>query len=265
MKTSDKLLLISFLSVLGLFGSVHLALYARYSHGDIITEKELRAERFIRYTVPAPLALSLEGGLNVRIIPSDTFSVEMEKAAVGGNGLEKGTVTVKGMNEESLPELSYRLKGDTLIITGNSTRKVTMHDPWQIYYNNFPRVNVYTGNLKSIRLSGGMAVLKGETRPGLFNTSLSVENALLWIGESYDDNDKALPADALDSVSIWAVNSMLVPHRNAVLRKLNVKLDDRSEIDDQQAVIGRSAISYSAGARINMTGANLKNLQPAGP
>ncbi|HMH24372.1 MAG TPA: hypothetical protein VK563_21470 [Puia sp.] len=267
MKTSDKLILIFFLSALGLLGAVHLALYARYSQGDIVTEKQLNEEQFIRYNGPAPLVLSIEGSLNIRIIPSDTFSVEMEKgaeAAGKGSSLNKGRFDVKGSDPNRSRQLQYQLQGDTLVITGNRNRRGNPHDPWQLYYS-FPKVIVHTGPLKSIRVSGGMATLKGEHRPGLLHTDLSVENALLWIGESYEDGNGNLPAESVDALRIHAANSMLVLHRNAVIGSLAAQLDDRSEISDQQARVGRSSIDYSSGSRINITGANLKNLQPPAP
>jgi len=92
-----------------------------------------------------------------------------------------------------------------------------------------------------------------------------MENTLLWIGESYDNNNDPQSAQSLDSVQVHAVNSMLVLHHNAMLRKFSASLDDRSEISDQQATIGHTVVSYSDGSRLNITGANLKNLHPSGP
>jgi hypothetical protein len=266
MKTSDKLLLILLLSALGIFGAVHLALYARYRQGNFLGEKELNEQGFIKYRGPAPVALSLKGNMIVRIIPSDNFSVEIEKDGGGpgqDGGLNGPKAVIEGVEAAGSRKLSYHADGDTLIIRGNPFPEIDPHGAWQSYFN-FPRVNIYAGQLKSIRVSGGMVDLKGEERPGQFHTALFFRNALCWIGESDENyNWKWSPA-YYDSVRIQADNSKLVLHANATIKKLTVQLDDGSEIDELKARVDHSSIACSANSRINMTGATLKNLRLPG-
>jgi hypothetical protein len=61
-------------------------------------------------------------------------------------------------------------------------------------------------------------------------------------------------------VHIDARNSNLVLYRNADAEALSVKLDERSELNDMHARIGRPAISYADGSKINLTGVNLGRL-----
>ncbi len=79
MKTSDKILLTSALSSIGILGLVHLTLFAEYKRGDILTEKGIHAEDFRRVDIPAPEYVSVHGLFRVDIIPSDTFYIEFEK------------------------------------------------------------------------------------------------------------------------------------------------------------------------------------------
>jgi hypothetical protein len=270
MKTSDKLLLCFFLSAVGIFGVVHLTLYAMYRQGDFLSEKELEAERFFQYQGPAPACLSLQGNLLVRVIPSDSFSVEMEKGNTGpdqhgGSGMGTGKIFLKGMAPGGSGSLSYRQEGDSLIISGNIFPETDPGNQWQVYYN-YPRVTVHAGQLKSIRLSGGMVILKGGERPDQFHTALLARKTLVWIGEFNENTDQKVSPDNFDSVSIDASNCKLVLHQNASIRQLTAQLKGESWIDDLKARVDRSSISCSPNSRISMTGANLKNLQlPIGP
>ena len=262
MKTSDKLLLTFFLSALGIFIAAHLVLYVRYRNGDFLTEKELNKELFITYQGPVPASVSIRGNLLVRIIPSDRFSIEMEKenSLADGEGIMEAKVAVKGATSGGFQKTGYEIQGDTLILRGSSFPQIDPRGAWQAY-DNFPRVNIYAGQLKSIRLSGGMVVLKGEEKPGQFNTDLITRNALLWIGES-DENFQMSPApENYGSIHIHADSSKLFLFPNASVKDLAVQLDGWSEIDEQHARIDRSVIACSANSRINMTGANLKNLR----
>jgi hypothetical protein len=54
MKTSNKILLIFFLSAIGVLGAVHLALYAKFSKGEIFTGEDREKEIFIANDGAAP-------------------------------------------------------------------------------------------------------------------------------------------------------------------------------------------------------------------
>lgn len=267
MKTSDKLLLIFSLSALGVFGALHLVLYAKYRKGDILSEKDLHAEQFTKYKAPAPGSLFLQGRLQVNIIPSDTFYFELQKEANG--------------------KVNYWRKGDSLILSGNPAVRFnpdgTMiidkeavihkeeprgeppgdfnpHGP-VMGYRNLPVVNVYCGPLISIYLEDVQAMITGEKNPSRFRADIGLINAQLLVGEYYYNQDTTARKEFYDGLRIRSLNGNIFLNRYAVIRGLDVELDRRSEINDQNAEIAGGEIHYMDSSRVNLGGANLKKLQ----
>jgi hypothetical protein len=258
MKMSDKLLLAFFLVSLGLFGVIHLALYAEYKRGDILSTKELHDEKFVKYRMPAPQYLSLTGALWVNIIPSDSFYIEFPKKET--HPADGYFVNLKGAGKAK--QERYRVSGDTLLISGDN--ELPIHRP----YAEFPyrlvitEVNVYCRGLKEIRTRNGETCLKGagETRTPV-STRLVAENSTLWIGEYYNTLPAGTPKETFDSLDIESRNSIILLNAPAVIRSMHVRLDDHSEINDQHAMIGRPQISYDSSSRVNLTGENLHKAQ----
>src|SRR5258708_8626047 len=103
MKTSDKLLLFFFLSVLGLYGAIHLALYARSKQGKMVTSPAQEEGWGIQYKGDAPSFLSLQGNGNVRLIPSDTFFIEFDNNESSNINCRRSSAANLVMLGESIP------------------------------------------------------------------------------------------------------------------------------------------------------------------
>jgi hypothetical protein len=258
MKTSDKLLLTFLLVSLAVFGAVHLALYAEYKHGDILSVRDLHKEAFVKYRMPAPKYLSLNGTLWVNIIPSDSFYIEFPKNEIHP---EEGFFVKKKQAVER--KQSYHLQGDTLLIDGDND--VIIHRPFSDfrYRMDLPEINIYCRGLREVRVSNGQVLLRGvdagEAGGGLSATTrLVAENSTLWIGEYKDPPEPGAPAERFDSLDIESRNSIVLLNAHSVIRSLHVRLDDNSELNDQQASVGIPEIDYSPNSRVNLTGGNLK-------
>jgi hypothetical protein len=244
MKTSDKLILFFSLSVLGLYGAAQLALYARSRQGEIVTNAPLEEGRITEYKGKAPAFLSLQGNVNVRLIPSDTFYIEYEREA-------KGKINCRPFGT------------DSLLVQGEDLSRMSPHRPFQ-GYSDFPWIEVHTGTHTRIRLTGVLAIVKGPTNSGRTDWDLQAINTQLWIGEAYGNETDFAAAELYDSVQVNATNTNIVLNRNAVIGQLTAQLDDQSEINDEHATIGKPAIHYTDRSKVNLTGINLNKLRQKG-
>src|ERR1700759_78105 len=114
MKTSDKLLLLFFILALAFFGAIHLTLYAQLRQGHTYIYMEPRDGWARSYEGKAPAMLALEGNINVTLIPSDSFYVDVQK--------------------EGEKRVSCRLTtGDSLLVKGDTTGFINPLGPFQLY------------------------------------------------------------------------------------------------------------------------------------
>jgi hypothetical protein len=250
MKRSEKILLAFFLFSFLAFVVIHLVLYARYHQGDIVTGLENISKKEFPEKDAVPAVLSINGNLNVRIIPSDSFSVEWDQHG------EK--------------RVHVRRSGDSLIIDGEHTVTRDQHSLW-MQYDNLPWIFVSCGNLKNIQLSDVMATMKGGLVPGRLSLGMEISNTQLVLGRPVEllnalrkfppDLKDSSGREYYDSLDIHAINSNLVLNANIAVHALRVQLDDRSELQDLHAAIDRPEIQYSDHSRITLSGVTLKKLK----
>lgn len=242
MKTSDKLLLTLALMILGVFGAVHLTLYARMKAGHIVNVHSQSGWRLL-YEGKAPHLVVLEGDINVQLTLSDSFFIEMQEEARG--------------------QVSCRPAGiDSMVVKGDSTQSINPHSPVQ-YYNDRPWVNIHAPSPTDIRLKGVQALLQGSKQPGKRNLHVQAISSQLLLG-GYGATGPDFFNQYYDAVQVQAENSKLVLNQNAVIHKLSVRLDDVSEMNDQKATIDSIYIQHMAHSKINLTGTNLDKLIKTG-
>jgi hypothetical protein len=239
MKTSNKLLLTFFLFVLAVFSTVHLTLYSQLRHGHIFNSRTSMEGWPHVYDGPAPDVLVLEGNINITLIPSDSFFVEVQ--------------------EEFAGKIHCRSTADSLVVKGDTS---FVSDPHRFFgnYSDFPWVSVHMGRHTGIRLRSVLALLRGNDKPVSFDTHITATDTQLWIGESYGTNGADYPSQFYDSLQVEGVNTDLVLHSNAHIRHLTANLDSRSEVNDLRANIGTIRIQYTPQTKINLTGVNLDKL-----
>jgi hypothetical protein len=239
MKTSNKLLLIFSLSVLAVFLGIHLTLYSQLRHGHIFNSRMTQDGWTRSYDGAAPAILVMEGNINVTLIPSDSFYLEVQ--------------------EEFAGKVHCRLAGDSLVVKGDGTFVANPHG-FHGNYSDLPWVSVHMGHPALIRLRDVLALLRGYDKPGSFDTHITVTNAQLWIGESYGANGADYPSQYYDSLQVEGENADLVLHSNAHINHLAATLDARSEVNEQRAKLGTISIQYTPQTKINLTGLNLDKL-----
>ena len=242
MRTSNKILLIFFLSAITVFSAVHLTLYAKFTRGEIITGKDPERKIFDIYTGPTPSVLFIKGKLNVTIVPSDSFAIKWEKD-IGG-------------------KLNLRAAGDSLIIEGSLPGRIDPSDERMPLES--LALTVHYGHLKHIGLSGCLARIDGTERAATFAIDLRLQDAQLRFGgyAEYNGDIRAGPIrEYFDSIRVEATHSNLMIGQNASIGNLTVQLADRSVIRDGNASIGKPEIHYSDDSRLDLSGVNLRKLK----
>ena len=238
MKTSNKLLIALALGILLGIGLIQVALYSNYRKGLIVSPDQLHSERYIRYDMAAPSYLSLTGILWVNIIPSDTFYVEFANKA---------------------SSLSYRHSGDTLLITGDNNVPIRRPFADWFYRANQQQVNIHCRGLKEIFFSNGQLYLHGAgNQAGLASAKIHIDSSTLWIGDYRENDSEPAATEFFDSLDIHSVNSVFLLNRSASVHRLQVLLDNGSELNDRAAQIDSLTVNYSSDSRVGLTGANLK-------
>lgn len=241
MKTSNKLLLILFLTVMAVYGGIHLALYGKYKRGEILQMKDLiygkedQNNWITRRPERTPHYISAEDNINVSIITSDSCTIDYQKDAV------------------SQIYTSFSADGDTIYLKGHHVLGI---DPHGLYgnYSNYPWVALHITPGTAVQLKNVLALLRSPardrdtSRPGANElkaaTDIKIINTQLWLGETYDvakDDPSRPPAfwpsQFYGPLRITAQNSNIILHSNAYIQYLFAGLDDRTE---------RSAITHTA-------------------
>jgi len=244
MKTSNKLLVLLFLSMMAFLGTIHLGLYSQLKNGHIINSLESTDERIRPYNGKAPSVVDLEGNINVNLIPSDTFYVEYQQT-------DAGHINCGPVNS------------DSLVVRGEGGIFMNPHATFH-FYSDLPWVSVHMGRHTDIRLKGLLAFLKGTNKRDIGSIHIRATDTQLWLGESYGSNGTDYPPQYYDSVQVDAKNTNLVLHRNAVIEHFSARMNDLSEINDEQASINTFHLQYTPLTKISLKGVNLDKLRQSG-
>jgi hypothetical protein len=256
-KTSDRLLVAMVAGAALLTCCIHLALYAEFHQGHILTIRQLQESRFVRRYPHRPAIISLTGTVWVNFFPSDSFYVELPKQ---NDPADKPWLTGQVGPEENLPVPQYRESGDTLVITGYFTG--SLHRPYAefAYSNHLPVVNIYGRDFREIRLLDGQMAINGSAVSiGAPAIRLSAINSTVWIADYNERNPTILPKEFFDSVNLHLSNSYVLLNRSAIIRSAAIQLDGSSELDDRWSTTGHLEISAADSSHINLTGINLKH------
>jgi len=164
MKTSDKLLLTLAFLLLATFGAINLTLYARLKAGHI--KNIYSHDGWVRsYQGNAPSRITLQGNINVTLIPSDSFSVEVQEEAAG--------------------KVHCRLSQDSMIIYSDDTLPLNPHTYFQNYSDRpWVSVNMPSG-VNLVRTEGQLALFRGTSKPERVRFDIQAVNSLVWLGETY--------------------------------------------------------------------------------
>ncbi|THU40894.1 hypothetical protein FAM09_01910 [Niastella caeni] len=233
MKTSNKVLLGIFLSILILTTAIQLMVYARYKNGEYV--KFNREEYFPsdKHTLPPLRLVSLNGLGNCKIITSDTARLELQN--------------FKGA------QVTYRIVNDMLIIHGDTTLNSDQLDHG---VRNFQLVSLYLPATMQINANYSSFKLTGA-RDSVHAPSYKIKL------ERYSDfkmDDRNQDAVYYKELNIFSDVSKVELSNGAIVNDLIVHLSN-SSIDYKKATIRKMAMDLDSNSTITLSSNNLKALK----
>ncbi len=168
MRTSNKLILGILIGPLLILTLLNLALYAKYKAGNYVSFKSVQEDRFIRMSLPNISHIAVYGLENVRIVSSDSLKLEIEKDSRG--------------------HLHYAIKGDSLIIHGDSV--ITRYNGTTDVERSYQDVNLYLPIAPATILADNSGITVKGTKDSVKAASYYfsvVNNATVKVDQDGDD------------------------------------------------------------------------------
>jgi hypothetical protein len=239
MKTSNKILLTLFVSVVLILTALHVGLYARYKGGYITTESSAMRDRFKQYDLSNIQYISITGLEFCTIIPADTAKVEAWSEQEG--------------------RLLLRVVKDTLFIYGDSLMQIQgNHDGRRTYQQvelHLPEMKQINGSYCQLQIRGSL----DSTQAPNYNVYLT--EARLRTPEIHGDHPVQ---QYYKTFNIRAGKSSQVEFdAHATISNLDIALED-AMMNDHEATIDSLQLTVDDKSRVILHGANLKkiNLTP---
>jgi hypothetical protein len=258
MKTSDKLLLGTALGAMLLFGGASLAVYARYKHGDILTEKEVYRQNHLKTTLPAPVWLRIKGISEIHFVPADTFAIEYEKEGIREEGIIR-TVNKEEMKikegRDIVREPRYFRSGDTLIIDGYDPEA-----PGPIPVTGVQMLTVLGLKGGTVELENGNSYIEGDSAAaGSGDYRFLLKRNRLQVGRrvmEYDEPKNISYIHYIHGLSVSASDgSGIELGRDVHIGDLGVELDSLSLLSDRTGwEVGKIHVEADRHARLDLSG-----------
>jgi hypothetical protein len=237
MRTSNKILLGIFILPLLILTLIHVTLYAKYKSGRYIAMKNVQEDRFIRKTLKSVNNIAVYGLDNFRIIPSDTFKLEIEK-----NGSS---------------HFRYTINGDSLVIHGDST--VIKAGEQDDIIRSYQQVNLYlpsnttiTADNSEVRLEGS----KDSLHAAAYHFILTGSGGFK-VDENGPDDSTVKYFRALNIRSAYSSGIELRPNTHVLDLELSLL---ESAFTDNGASIDKLIIDTDKISNITLQGDNLKKV-----
>ena len=230
MKTSNKLLLGIFLTILILTATVQLMVYAKYKRGDFTTFKREELIPMASLPVPAARFISLKGFGSCAVKPSNTLKLEIQKNNVGF--------------------IKYHVINDTLVITGSSK------DPDDRSRNN-SLVNIYLP--ASVQLIGDHCTFRiygSDDLTAAPSYSISLQQSYLFTNFSGVNKTTI----CFNQLNINSASSMIDLNNNVIVNNLNLQFTD-SKLNDKSATIRKMTMESDEKSSIELSGKNVNALK----
>lgn len=242
MKTSDKILLYSTLSAVGLFVAIDLLQFAKYRSGDILDFQALQQRDYTRHSLAGIHWLVLDGPIRSTLRPSENDSLEFD---------------VNKMQED---RVDWVQRGDTLKISASGMQLRSAHDNW-FSFSDYAVVRVFSPQLKGIYVNNGNISLDNEAKKQGLSAHLVIDSTILWVGSFDPVMDTFYTIEPWDTISVRGVNSNFILNKQAHVKELGLVLDDRSEVTDRFAMVDGGFIQGDTNTVINLRGKNFEKVR----
>lgn len=236
MKTSNKILLTTFISVLLILTLIHVALNQRYKNGQF-TVRDLGPNVETIALKPVKF-VKLHSLGHVMISPSDSFKLELSKNMPSG--------------------FQHYVSGDTLVISGSS--KEQPYSEFETVDMDHPQVKIYLPQVELISASDATLMIGGATdslKAGIFKIEL-FQSKVLFGSRGRDDESFMYYGD----VSVYAKERSQVElsSRNISFNSLAAKLERSIFSEHVAGKIKTFSITADDSSTIQVAGSNLKKL-----
>jgi hypothetical protein len=234
MKTSNKLLLAIFLTIILLTTAVQLMVYAKYKRGEYVPFQRDNSP-ITTFTIPPVRVVSITGLGGCEIISGDTAKLEIQ--------------------DYKNSRVAYKMANDTLIIYDNGEYN---SDQIKDGARNWHLVKVYLPD--NVQINAQYANLKiggnGDSAQAPSYTLHLGKNSYLGI-LNHDRENVNLYYNQLHIIS---ESSNISFDDHIIIKGLNIKLVD-SRFEDQEALIGNMTMDADSDSHVSLSGKNVKALK----
>jgi hypothetical protein len=234
MKTSNKLLLGIFLTIILLATTVQLMVYAKYKRGEYVKFEREEISPMNSLEIPAVRFISIKGLGNFDVLPGDKPKLEIQKGKTGG--------------------ISYRVVNDTLVIIGDTSHTI---DDLQRGMRNFSHVNVYlpattqiTATYSNLRVNGAVDTVNAPS----YSVRLERNSRLNIYNRNHD------AAVYFNQLNISSEQSEIELGESSLIKEVNVQLIS-SKIDDKESEIKKLTVEADSKSTVTLSGKNIKALK----
>src|ERR1044072_954640 len=229
MKTSNKILLGIFLTIIVLSATINLMVYAKYKRGDYVPFVRDESAELTTVNLPASKYISISGLCDVELVNSNTGRFEVKK------GEEKGIV--------------YQVVGDTIVIRSSTPFTNDQMDRGECNHQmvklHFPAATEVLANYTHVRIKRA----KDSAQAPSYNIHLNKQSLLLM----YNDDDSKF----INQLTLSSDNSSINLKEHLVVYNLNLKLNS-SHFDSKKARIRGLTLDVDDNTTINLSGFSIQ-------
>jgi hypothetical protein len=227
MKTSNKILLVTFFTVLLIMVSVHVALYAKYKKGDFsAVNDDMWPMNMISQSLTGINYVSVDNVENITIQAGDSSELQYDKAMEGDENI-----------------LSVTRKADTLFLTGKSTKN--NNGRW------YRRTNLSIAGLLPVRITNSKLNINSSKTNQPLVMDISLDEAFMDV-----NNDSQTPLN-FSLLKVNAVHGSRINLFNATINSLDVTLKN-SFLEETTLNADSIMIATDASSKIQLSGKNLQ-------
>ena len=239
MRTSNKILLGILLLPLFILASLNAALYAKYKSGHYTTMKSVKEDRYTRRPLKNIHKIAVYGLENLRIIPSDTMRLEIERDSRG--------------------HLHYTINGDSLIIHGDTT--ITRPGGARDTERSYQDVNLYLPSSAIIAADNSGVNIRGSKdslKAASYQLTLTNAASLTVADNGADSNPVYFKSFIIKASNAPQIE--LAPH--ARISDLQLSMIE-SVFNDNGASIDKLTVNADKTSNITLKGDNIGRMNAA--
>lgn len=227
MKTSNKILLVTFFTVLLIMVGVHVALYAKYKKGDFAAvNDEMWPMNMISQSLTGVKYVIIDNVDNLNIEAGDSSELQYEKPT---------------KDDEKI--LSVTTKADTLFINGKTGSSVVAR--W------YRRMNLTVAGLLPVRITNSkLDISRGKTNQAMA-MDISLDETLMEV------NNNSQETMNFSTLKVNAVNGSQINLFNTTINSLDVTLRN-SSLEETTLNTDSIKIATDASSKIELSGKNLQ-------